>query len=84
MGSPGLGGKTGGQVIWRTGISNTEMQISAGSWAWTGSLGQEPLCCFFSVLKGGVPVTQDSLASQGLQAELAVRLDRVFFWVPCS
>lgn len=26
---PGLGGKTGGQAIWKIGLSSTEMQISA-------------------------------------------------------
>lgn len=62
-------------------MSNTEMQISADLeklWAWTGSPGQEPLCCVFSILKGGVRVSQDSLASQGLQTDLPVRLGKVF------
>jgi hypothetical protein len=55
--SQGLGGKTGGQAIWRIGTSSTEIQISADLWTWTGSLGQEPICCGFPILKGVARVT---------------------------
>ena len=83
---PGLGGKKGGKAIWRIGISSTEMQISAFMEkvrTGTGRLDQEPLCCVFSIPKGSAPVTQDSLASQGLQADLPGRIGVVFSWMPC-
>lgn len=50
---------------------------------WTGSLAQGPLCSASSTHSnstGGVPVTQDSLANQGLQADLVRRGG--FFRVP--
>lgn len=51
---------------------------------WTESLAEESLCSASSAHsnpKGGAPVTQDSLANQGLQADLLVRREGGFFRV---